>query len=261
MLLRVERLTKRFGGLTANHQVDLSVERGQIHAIIGPNGVGKTTFFNLISGFYPPTSGRILFKGTNITGWPPERIAKKGIARTFQTTHLFEEATVLDNVIIGNRLRTRSGFWDVILRTKRERREERESLDRAREVLDFVGLSHLAGEPVSEITQEQKKRVAFALALATQPELVLLDEPAAGVNPDETDGLAVLIKKMADTGRTVCLIEHKTSMIMSLADRITVLNQGERIVEGTPEEIQGNPEVIEAYLGGDPTGDDRPQTV
>src|SRR5699024_6937852 len=114
MLLRVERLTKRFGELTANHQVDLSVERGQIHAIIGPNGAGKTTFFNLISGFYPPTSGRILFKGTNITGWPPERIAKKGIARTFQTTHLFEEATVLDNVIIGNRLRTRSGFWDVI---------------------------------------------------------------------------------------------------------------------------------------------------
>jgi branched-chain amino acid transport system ATP-binding protein len=261
MLLKVEGLTKRFGGLTANHNIDLKVQEGHIHAIIGPNGAGKTTFFNLISGFHRPTSGTILFKNTDMTGMPPHKIARLGIARTFQTTHLFEGATVLDNVIIGNRMRTRSGLWDAVFRTRRERREEKECLTKAYEALDFVGLTHLAGEPVAGITQEQKKRVAIALALATEPELVLLDEPAAGVNPDETDGLAVLIKKMAKSGLTVCLIEHKMAMIMSLADRITVLNQGERIAEGTPGEIQKNPVVIEAYLGGGQSEFSRSQTV
>lgn len=163
--------------------------------------------------------------------------------------------------MIGNRLRTRSGFWDAVFRTRRERREEKECLDRAWEALDFVGLAHLAEEPVSAITQEQKKRVAFALALATRPELVLLDEPAAGVNSEETDELAALIRKVADSGLTVCLIEHKMSMVMSLADRITVLNQGERIAEGTPEEIQSNPAVIEAYLGGGQAERDRSEAL
>lgn len=261
MILKVEKLTKRFGGLTANHRIDLEVQKGHIHAIIGPNGAGKTTFFNLISGFLRPSSGTVIFKQTDITGMPPHRIARLGIARTFQTTHLFEEATVLENVMIGNRLRTRSGFWDAVFRTRRERREEEECLNRACEALDFVGLTHLAEEPVSAITQEQKKRVAFALALATRPELVLLDEPAAGVNPEETEGLTALIQKMADSGLTVCLIEHKMAMVMSLADRITVLNQGERIAEGTPEEIQSNPAVIEAYLGGDPSERDRSEAL
>ncbi|PTX55153.1 amino acid/amide ABC transporter ATP-binding protein 1 (HAAT family) [Melghirimyces profundicolus] len=261
MFLKVEQLTKRFGGLTANHNNDLEVHKGHIHAIIGPNGAGKTTFFNLISGFQPPTSGTITFKGTDITGMPPNKIAERGIARTFQTTHLFEKATVLDNVMIGNRLRTQSGFWDAIFRTRRERREEKESLNKAYKVLEFVGLPHLADEPIAGITQEQKKRVAFALALATEPELVLLDEPAAGVNSGETDGLAALIKKMTKRGLTVCLIEHKMAMIMSLADRITVLNQGERIAEGTPKEIQNHPAVIEAYLGGGQPESSRTETV
>ncbi|MBP1971266.1 branched-chain amino acid transport system ATP-binding protein [Virgibacillus natechei] len=251
MVLKVEQLTKAFGGLTAVDNVDLDVKEGDIQAIIGPNGAGKSTFFNLISGFHPSTSGNISYKGESIEKMQPNKVAKLGIARTFQTTNLFEDATVMDNVIIGNRLRTKSGLWDAILRTKREQREEEESIQKAYESLEFIELSHLADAPIGSITQEQRKRVAFALALATNPKLVLLDEPAAGVNPDETDGLAYLIKKIAKSGITVCLIEHKMSMIMSLADRIMVLNQGKRIAEGTPEEIQHNQVVIEAYLGSE----------
>lgn len=251
MVLEIGKLTKAFGGLTAVNEVDLNVTEGHIQAVIGPNGAGKSTFFNLISGFHPPTTGIITFEGKDITKMPPNKIAKLGIARTFQTTNLFEDATVLDNVIIGNRLRTKSGLIDAIFRTKRERTEEKESIEKAYKALEFVEITHLANEPISSITQEQKKRVAFALALATDPKLVLLDEPAAGINPGETDGLAALIKKMADNGLTVCLIEHKMSMIMSLADRIMVLNQGKRIAEGTPEEIKNNPVVIEAYLGSE----------
>lgn len=251
MVLEIGKLTKAFGGLTAVNEVDLNVTEGHIQAVIGPNGAGKSTFFNLISGFHPPTTGIITFEGKDITKMPPNKIAKLGIARTFQTTNLFEDATVLDNVIIGNRLRTKSGLIDAIFRTKRERTEEKESIEKAYKALEFVEITHLANEPISSITQEQKKRVAFALALATDPKLVLLDEPAAGINPGETDGLAALIKKMANNGLTVCLIEHKMSMIMSLADRIMVLNQGKRIAEGTPEEIKNNPVVIEAYLGSE----------
>lgn len=251
MVLTVHNLSKSFGGLQAVNDVDLEVKKGHIQAVIGPNGAGKSTFFNLISGFHPPTSGKIIFNGTDITKLPPNKIARLGVARTFQTTNLFEDATVLDNVIIGNRLRTKSGLWDAVFRTKREKREEQESLEKAYQALEFVEITELANEPITSISQEQRKRVAFALALATDPEIVLLDEPAAGVNPDETDGLSALIKKMADSGLTVCLIEHKMSMIMSLADRIMVLNQGKRIAEGTPEEIKNNPVVIEAYLGSD----------
>ncbi|WP_106497885.1 ABC transporter ATP-binding protein [Lentibacillus sp. Marseille-P4043] len=261
MVLKAEKVTKAFGGLMAVNGVDLDVKEGHIQAVIGPNGAGKSTFFNLISGFHPPTSGKITFKGKDITKAAPNEIAKLGIARTFQTTHLFEGATVLDNVIIGNRLRTKSGLWDAIFRTAREKREEQESLEKAYEALEFVGLTHVAEEMIGSITQEQKKRVAFALALATNPDLVLLDEPAAGVNPDETDGLAELINKMAESGLTVCLIEHKMSMIMSIADRIMVLNQGERIAEGTPDEIKNDPIVIEAYLGSGENESDQIKSI
>ncbi|MEB1807568.1 MAG: ABC transporter ATP-binding protein [Bacillaceae bacterium] len=250
MLLKIEQLTKSFGGLTAVNQVDLEIEKGKITAVIGPNGAGKSTFFNLISGFHLPTSGKITYKGEDITTLPAEKVARLGIGRTFQTTHLFEQATVIDNVIVGHRLRTKSGLFDAIFRTKREKLEEQKCLDKAMECLEFVGLTHLAQYPISSITQEEKKRVAFALALATDPELILLDEPAAGVNPDETDGLAALMKKMVDRGITVCLIEHKMPMIMSLADKVVVLNHGKKIAEGTPEEIRNNQLVIEAYLGG-----------
>ncbi|WP_100372382.1 ABC transporter ATP-binding protein [Bacillus sp. FJAT-45037] len=250
MLLTIDRLTKRFGGLSAVQDVTAQVQEGKITAIIGPNGAGKSTFFNLISGFHQPTSGQIQFSGQDITTMKANHVARLGIGRTFQTTHLFEQSTVLDNVLIGHRLRTKSGFFDAVFRTKREKREERQCHEKAEEALEFVGLSSIAYESVASITQEQQKRVAFALALATDPKLVLLDEPAAGVNPDETEGLADLMRKMVKHGKTVCLIEHKMPMVMSLADHVIVLNHGELIAEGTPREIQENERVIEAYLGG-----------
>jgi branched-chain amino acid transport system ATP-binding protein len=250
MLLEIQKLTKRFGGLVAVNDVSFSVEKGKVNAIIGPNGAGKTTFFNLISGFYKPTSGQIIFKGQDITHLPANQRAKLGIARTFQTTHLFEQSTVFDNVMVGHRLRTSSNLFDAVFRTKRLKREEAECKEKAMEVLEFVGLTDVADKIVANISQEQKKRAAFALALATEPEIVLLDEPAAGVNPDETEGLEQLIVKIVDHGITVCLIEHKMSMIMKIAHKIMVLNYGGKIAEGTPEEIQNNETVIKAYLGG-----------
>jgi branched-chain amino acid transport system ATP-binding protein len=250
MFLETKNLTKKFGGLTAVNNVDFSIERGKINAIIGPNGAGKSTFFNLISGFHPPSSGSIILKGQDITNMPPNKIAEMGIARTFQTTNLFEQSTVLDNVIVGHRLRTKSNLLDAVLRTNRLKREEERCREKALEVISFTGLDNVAGKLVGSLTQEEKKRTAFALALATEPEIVFLDEPAAGVNPDETEGLAQLMKKMVDRGITVCLIEHKMQMIMKLADKIMVLNYGEKIAEGTAEEIRNDPDVIKAYLGG-----------
>jgi branched-chain amino acid transport system ATP-binding protein len=250
MFLETKNLTKRFGGNTAVNNVDFSIEQGKINAIIGPNGAGKSTFFNLVSGFHPPTSGQVIFKGKDITRLPSNKIAELGVARTFQTTNLFDQATVLDNVIVGHRLRTKSNLFDAILRTKRLKQEEKQCRDKAMEVLEFVGLTNVAHKLAGSLSQEEKKRVAFALGLATNPEIIFLDEPAAGVNPDETEGLAELMKKMVQNGITVCLIEHKMSMIMKLADKIMVLSYGEKIAEGTPEEIQKNETVIKAYLGG-----------
>lgn len=250
-MLKIESLTKQFGGLTAVRDVTTSIEKGKINAIIGPNGAGKTTFFNLISGVHRPTSGRIVFNGNDVTNLRADQIARLGISRTFQTTSLFDHATVLDNLIVGHRLRTRSGLLDVLLGTKRLKDEERICREKARDALDFVGLSHIAHRVAGDISQEERKRVAFALALSTDPSLVLLDEPAGGVNPEETIGLAELIRKMVRSGLTVCLIEHKMSMIMNLADKIMVLNYGEKIAEGTPGEIRSNPIVIEAYLGSE----------
>ncbi|MGM0899564.1 MAG: ABC transporter ATP-binding protein [Bacillota bacterium] len=250
VFLETKNLTKKFGGNTAVNNVDFTIEQGKINAIIGPNGAGKSTFFNLVSGFHPPTSGQVIFKGKDITHLPSNKIAELGVARTFQTTNLFDQATVLDNVIVGHRLRTKSTLFDAILRTKRLKQEEKQCRDKAIEVLDFVGLTDVAHKLAGSLSQEEKKRVAFALGLATDPEIIFLDEPAAGVNPDETEGLAELMKKMVQSGITVCLIEHKMSMIMKLADKIMVLSYGEKIAEGTPEEIQNNEAVIKAYLGG-----------
>lgn len=249
MLLRVEDLGITFGGLKAVNGVDFTVEKGTVAVIIGPNGAGKSTFFNLVSGFYKPDSGRVLLDDEDVTGIPAHRAVKSGMARTFQTTNLFDESTVLDNVIVGHRVRTKSNVFDAVFRTPRLRREEKECRDEALEALEFVGVAHLADRPVGSISQEAKKRVSIALALATKPKIVLLDEPAAGVNNEETEGLATLIRKMVEHDLTVCLVEHKMGMVMGLADKIMVLHHGEKIAEGSPREISSNEKVIEAYLG------------
>ena len=253
-MLEIRNVTKRFGGLTAVSDVSTTVEKGKINAIIGPNGAGKTTFFNLVSGTIAPTTGQIVYQGQDITGMRADLVAKLGISRTFQATTLFDMATVLDNLIVGHRLRTKSGLVDVLFNSKRLREEEKACRAKAQEALDFVGLSHVAHRLAGDITQEERKRVAFALALSTDPQLLLLDEPAGGVNPEETVGFADLIRKFVRHGITVCLIEHKMDMIMSLADKIMVLNYGEKIAEGTPAEIRANPAVIDAYLGSEHAG-------
>jgi len=250
-VLEIRNLTKRFGGLAAVNDVTTTVEQGKVNAIIGPNGAGKTTFFNLISGVHRATSGSIHYQGQDVTGLRADQVARLGISRTFQTTTLFDMATVLDNLIVGHRLRTKSGLVDVLFNSRRLREEEKLCREKARDALDFVGLSHIANRLAGDISQEERKRVAFALALSTDPQLVLLDEPAGGVNPEETVGLAELIRKFVRHGITVCLIEHKMDMIMSLADKIMVLNYGEKIAEGTPAEIRANPAVIDAYLGSE----------
>ena len=253
-MLEIRNVSKRFGGLTAVNDVTTTIEQGKVNAIIGPNGAGKTTFFNLVSGTIAPTSGAIVYQGQDITGRRADQVALLGISRTFQTTSLFDMATVLDNLIVGHRLRTRSGLVDVLFNSSRLRAEERACREKAAASLDFVGLSHVAHRLAGDISQEERKRVAFALALSTDPQLVLLDEPAGGVNPEETVGLADLVRKFVRHGITVCLIEHKMDMIMSLADKIMVLNYGEKIAEGTPKEIRSNPAVIDAYLGSEHAG-------
>jgi ABC-type branched-subunit amino acid transport system ATPase component len=248
-ILTVQGLTRHFGGLAAVMDLSFGVQPGEILSLIGPNGAGKTTVFNLITGTLLPTQGEVVFQDHKITGLRPHETTSLGIARTFQTTSLFYDETVLDNLIVSYHCRTRMGLWEALLQTGRSRKDERRCRQKAEEVLEFISLSERASEFARNIPQESQKRLALGLALVTEPKLLLLDEPTGGLTEEENIGMMALIQKVRASGVTVLLIEHKMKIVMNISDRIVVLNYGQKIAEGAPQEVGGNSAVIEAYLG------------
>jgi branched-chain amino acid transport system ATP-binding protein len=249
MLVEVRNLVKEFGGLRAIDNLSFDVNNGEILGIIGPNGSGKSTLFNLLTGVFTPTNGKVLFKGNPVTGLPTHVIAQRGIARTFQTTRIFMDQTVLNNVMVGLIPTTKHSIWNALMSRRKMKRQEQWLLKRCEEVIRFVDLEEKADGIAGELGQEEQKRLAIGIAIATEPKLLLLDEPTGGINIEEINHLMVIIRKIWSKGITICLIEHKMKMVMELCDRIMVLNYGTKIAEGTPKEVRHNKAAIKAYLG------------
>ena len=248
-MLKVDHLTLRFEGLVATNDVCMEIEDHTVTALIGPNGAGKTTLFNQIAGVYTPESGHIYLDGEDITGLKTYQICEKGIARTYQVIKLFSGMSVLENVLVGMHSRLKRNFWSDVLHFKKIRQSEREAIEKAHELLQLIGLDAYAEYPAGALAYGQQRLVEIARALASDPKLLLLDEPAAGMNSQEKMELNEKIKEIIQRGVTVLLVEHDMSMVMNIADKIYVLNSGRNLAAGTPEEIAKNPDVIEAYLG------------